>query len=225
LPLNIDIGCPTCERSLVNGNLQFSAIYHQEIFQARTKCLGCDKEAHLFIVNWEPTNDLDNENARIFIDPSPKVNFSLPTGIDFESIAPGFTKIYRQVAGAESSGFDELVGMGYRKALEFLIKEFLIGQRPDDEGKIRKMTLGQCIENCVDNPNLKAVATGVNWLANDETHFERRTDSGDIDDLKALMDATLYWISMEVRTKRAVDEKAARDAARQQSRQSGKTSV
>ena len=81
---------------------------------------------------------------------------------------PNFSKIYNQALEAEHRGLDEIAGMGYRKALEFLIKDFLIEQ---DEGKkvsIEKMPLGKCIEDLIDNKQLKIVVSRATWLGNDQ---------------------------------------------------------
>lgn len=41
-------------------------------------------------------------------------------------ISPGFVKIYNQAHEAEIRLLDDIVGGGYRKALEFLIKDICI---------------------------------------------------------------------------------------------------
>lgn len=120
------------------------------------------------------------------------------------SLSPQFVKIYNQALAAESSNLDEIAGMGYRKALEFLIKDYLIHENPDDAETIKKMELGNCIANKVGNERLKTVASRSAWLGNDQTHYTQRFENRDISDLKNFIDATVYWVSMELITEEAL---------------------
>lgn len=201
VPFYIEVDCPSCGKTLVNCKLEFSQIYNNEIFQARAVCVACRKPAHLFMVNWEPAGDPDSMNARLFIAPSPGINLDLPSDVDFQIVSPRFIEIYRQAEQAAQLGLMELVGMGYRKALEFLIKDYLIAEQPATQIAVEKATLGQCIDNYVQDPRIQKAAKHASWLGNDETHYQRRNATGDLDDLKQLMKLTMHWIAMERMTK------------------------
>lgn len=41
--------------------------------------------------------------------------------------------------------------MGYRKALEFLVKDYAIFLNQEDEDKIKNASLSSCINNYIDN--------------------------------------------------------------------------
>lgn len=200
MPIYIKVNCPSCGTSLVGFKIGFSQLYNDEIFHARAHCMACGTPAHLFMVNWMPKNDPDSRNARLYIDPSPMIDLGLSKDIDFQAISPRFVTIYEQAIRAAQMGYDELVGMGYRKALEFLIKDYLIGKKSIDKVAVQKAMLMQCIENYVDDPRIKKAARHAAWLGNDETHYERRNPTGDLNDLKRLMGLTLHWISMETLT-------------------------
>ncbi len=47
-----------------------------------------------------------------------------------------FIKTYLQSLEAESNGLDEIAGMGYRKAIEYLVKDWSIQENQDDKGTI-----------------------------------------------------------------------------------------
>lgn len=54
---------------------------------------------------------------------------------------------------------EQIAGVGYRKALEFLIKDYAISKNSEDEDKIKKMLLGKTIENYLnDFPKLQRLA-------------------------------------------------------------------
>ncbi|MGG7177207.1 hypothetical protein ACQPU1_06440 [Clostridium paraputrificum] len=114
--------------------------------------------------------------------------------------SPTFVKIYNQALSAETQGLDEIAGIGYRKALEFLIKDFTISRNPDKEDKIKKSLLGKCINDYMDNPQLRTAASRAVWLGNDQTHYIQKFEDKDIDDLKLLIRLTVHWILMILET-------------------------
>jgi hypothetical protein len=117
--------------------------------------------------------------------------------------SPDFIKIYNEALSAETSGLEEISGIGYRKALEFLIKDFLILKNPDKKESIEKSQLGQCVTNFIDNPQLKTAASRAVWLGNDQTHYVQKFTDKDINDLKRLIRLTVHWISMILETEEA----------------------
>jgi hypothetical protein len=92
------------------------------------------------------------------------------------------------------------------KALEFLIKDYLCRLRPDDADEIKRVQLGPYIENYVDNEKVKSTAARAVWLGNDETHYLRKWEDKDLEDLKKLIQLTVHWIEMEELTDSVVKE-------------------
>ena len=117
------------------------------------------------------------------------------------SISIGFTTIYNQAFSAEQQGLTEICGVGYRKALEFLIKDYIILNRPDDREVVEKKLLGACISGYIDDNKIKSVASRAVWLGNDETHYIRKWEGKNLNDLKKLIELTVHWIEMESLTK------------------------
>lgn len=117
------------------------------------------------------------------------------------AISSNFPKIYNEALSAEQMGLKEICGVGYRKALEFLIKDYVMrGKKEEEQEKIKKMQLVDCIAKYVDNENVKAVARRATWLGNDETHYVRKWGEKDVSDLKNLILLTLWWIEQTVKT-------------------------
>jgi hypothetical protein len=121
--------------------------------------------------------------------------------VDFSAIikeiSPNFVSIYNESHFAEQEQLKQICGVGYRKALEFLIKEYLIKQDPAKEDKIKKKFLGNCIKDDVNDLRIKKAAERAVWLGNDETHFTRVWENKNLEDLKKLIQLTLHWIEME----------------------------
>ena len=112
------------------------------------------------------------------------------------NLSPQFDKIYNQALAAESSMLDEIAGLGYRKALEFLIKDFAIHKHPDEEEAIKAKPLAQCIKNYIENESITTLAERSAWIGNDEAHYIRKQEDRDVSDMKAFIQAIVYFIGM-----------------------------
>jgi len=116
------------------------------------------------------------------------------------NISPNFVEIYNQAHFAEEHNLLEICGVGYRKALEFLIKDYLIEKNPSNEENIKNKFLGKCINDDVDDSRVKKVAKRAVWLGNDETHYVRKWEGKNLQDLKNLISLTTHWIEMDYLT-------------------------
>lgn len=121
-------------------------------------------------------------------------------------ISPQFSEIYKQASQAESYGLGEIAGVGFRKSLEYLIKDYCTAENPDKEEDIKKRPIAQVIEAFVSNENVKQCAKRAIWLGNDETHYVRKWEGKDIKDLKLLIQITVNWIQQEVITKKLLED-------------------
>ena len=164
--------CPICHRA-VNPNQCATAIA-KEGKESLEICFQCTRQtcAHLFI-------------GRYKTQPTSTTQFYLQTAVPITGVEPeipkevvgisqSFEKIYGQAFMAESYELDEIAGGGYRKALEFLIKDYCIKRSPDKTEIIKKDLLGACIKKHVDDNNIKICAERAAWLGNDETHYTRK---------------------------------------------------
>lgn len=116
---------------------------------------------------------------------------------NISDLSSRFVKIYNESLYAESEGLLEICGPGYRKALEILVKDYLIKESPDDEDKIKQKPLGQCIHE-IDNRRIQSCAKRAVWLGNDETHYIRKWENKDLQDLKKLIELVVHYIEMEI---------------------------
>jgi hypothetical protein len=121
---------------------------------------------------------------------------------EVKKLSPNFVEICGQTAAAEQSGLDQIAGVGYRKALEFLVKDYCIYRHPDKAEEIKAKFLDKCIKTYVDDANIKDCAELATWLGNDETHYVRRWEDKDIKDLKALINLTITWIQTNLLTEK-----------------------
>jgi len=192
--------CPECH-STITPNFVSHHICNKdnEILYAFLVCSNSKCEvgytAKYTSEHWN-ANPAPYDFQKIFKGQPKKTNLS-PTVTEFSH---GFEKIYNQSFHAEQIGLDEVAGVGYRKSLEFLIKDYLIKKYPEESSIIKKAFLGQCISKWVDDPRIKKTATRAAWLGNDHTHYEKRWGDKDINDLKMLMKLTTNWVESEILT-------------------------
>lgn len=133
----------------------------------------------------------------------PKTPASTPQNESVKKTSPSFCKIFAEAEFAESHSLMEIAGVGYRKALEFLIKDYLLAENEDEayQAEIKAKFLGRCISENVTNDNIKQVAKRAVWLGNDETHYVRVWEGKDLQDLKKLIRITTDWIELEQLTR------------------------
>jgi hypothetical protein len=128
---------------------------------------------------------------------------------DINKLSDNFVKIYNEAYMAEGLGLKEICGCGFRRALEFLIKDYLKNIFIDDSkkiGEIEKKFLGRCIEEDIDNIKIKEMAKRAAWLGNDQTHYIKRWEEHDIKNLKELINLTVSYINTELLAKKYTDE-------------------
>jgi len=126
-----------------------------------------------------------------------------------QKISADFVSVYREAEEAELRNLKLVCGPGYRKALEFLIKDYVIKLNPGKDDEIKRMNLGKCISDFVKNDKVRGVAARAVWLGNDETHYLRKWEEKDLQDLKNLITLTVLWIRMEELTEAAIKEMPA----------------
>ena len=112
-------------------------------------------------------------------------------------ISPMFVSIYREAEQALCLGLSQICGPGYRKAFEFLIKDYTKTLHPTKGEKIDKALPGDVVKNYVDNVKVKETAERCLWLGNDESHYLRKWSEHDIQDFINLIHITIHWIEME----------------------------
>jgi len=111
-------------------------------------------------------------------------------------ISVEFTRIFHQAEKAESIGLNHVSGPGYRKALEFLIKDYCISieDKPEKIEAIKRKTLSQCINDNINEPKIQTASKLASWIGNDEVHYLRKHENKDLQDLKRIIKLVINFI-------------------------------
>lgn len=197
--------CPLCHKAIVAVDTTLGA----QMDQVVERVLRCPNSRcrRFFIARYRPINPLNSVEYRLH-ETGPLEQLDLSFSPTIASVSKDYCKIFSQANRAELAQLDLIAGPGYRKALEFLVKDYLIGITPEatEKEKIRALLLGSCISKYVKNEKIKQMAARAAWLGNDETHFYRRWEHKDLQDLKRLIELTVHWIEMEKLTEDVMND-------------------
>lgn len=204
--------CPMCHHAIKPQELSQSNFCDEDsnrFLSIHYLCKSCYKTfLATHKITMEYANKAHSNSPSSFLSEIIQLGPSAYVPRDFEAslkeMSPKFASIYNEALQAESAGLTEICGIGYRKALEFLIKDYLIHEDPSSKETIEKMELGNCITNKVEDRNIKATASRCAWIGNDQTHYVQKFEEYDLDMLKRLIDAVIYWVSACLVTEEAL---------------------
>lgn len=110
-----------------------------------------------------------------------------------------FQSIWTQSKNAKEIGLDEIAGMGFRKALDCLVRAYACSKNPDSTSKINNpsQNLGGVIGNYISNEDIKSLAKASSYLGNDHAHIFKKFPENDVDDLVNLIESLLGLIKSE----------------------------
>lgn len=126
--------------------------------------------------------------------PHPKPTVLIPA--DLKELFPDFFELYNQANIAERNGLSKITGMAYRKALEILVKQYLIQQTPDEKEKILNEALGRSIDR-ISSAKIQSLAKAISWIGNDQTHMVQRHPDYNVPEMKNFMLALCHLIIAE----------------------------
>jgi len=190
--------CPRCNQGIMPVLIYAVFINEDQVgFSALFLCPSCERQflTHFIMIS---------RNQYRYINVEPQSPIEKVFDENLSKISISFIEIYNQAYAAEAYSLNHIAGMGYRKALEFLIKDYILYVDPlkEEEIKNTKLQLKDLIEKYIDNQNIKDTAKASIWLGNDETHYVRKHNF-DIEDLKKFIDCCVSWILMCYYTSKA----------------------
>ncbi|HEU9754647.1 TPA: DUF4145 domain-containing protein [Streptococcus pneumoniae] len=201
-PVTVEDICPNCKKptnpDVVNSSY-FSLGENKTSLVLTCRCLGCkhfwteEFIATRFLIN-DYTEKYEIEHIKVI----PNLPSDIPISDDVEIVSPIGKQIYVQALKAEHEQLDHIAGIGYRKALEFFVKDFSIVTNPDDEDKIIKMSLKQVIEKYIKDEDLKTFALASAYIGNDEGHYYRNNPDKGFTDLKNYLHGVIHYMEMKL---------------------------
>jgi hypothetical protein len=201
--------CPVCNhhsemKAVATGYVK----YYQRIEgEAVFRCGFAGCQSHMIVRYGDTLNRLPLRE----IIPLRNLATEFPKAV--KEISPTFIQVYAQAEEARQLRLAFIAGPGFRKAFEFLIKDYAISLKPERSEEIKQTFAAKVVDEFIGDPRIQAVARRALWIGNDETHYERKWEDKDIDDLVTLVKTTVSWIETDHQTKayvQAMPDKAGR---------------
>lgn len=114
-----------------------------------------------------------------------------------------FVNLYHQSEKAEFSGLSDICGMGYRKALEFLVHSYVRSENTKLPDNFDNLSLSQKIKQFIPDDNIKTLAERAAWLGNDNTHVVKKHVDCSVEDMKQFILAIVSYIDFKQSVKKA----------------------
>ena len=191
--------CPICHRHSELGILASDITNQGASVQVVYRCAyqGC----HSFFIGYYGPK---GQSALLSVKPIKPLTSQFPDAVT--KISPTFVSVFAEAEEAAQLGLSQIAGPGYRKAFEFLIKDYAKSLAPDKASEIEKKFSGAVVTEYIADARIQAVAKRCLWLGNDETHYLRKWTSHDINDLVTLIKLAANWIEIEYLSKSYVQQ-------------------
>lgn len=193
--------CPRCRQDVV-PTVEMGGAWagpwdeapYEATLNIAVSCPACDRA---YIVEYDATLDPEEERDWLF-----SLSGTIPAGLratvisaTMKRISSDFARAYDQAVAAQAAGLEELAGAGYRRALEYLVKDYLIYKAPQHEDKYLKTALGNCIKDHINDAAIRELAGRAVSIGNDYVHY-RQFNRRDVRQLKSLIDLVHRWIDL-----------------------------
>ena len=201
--IQLPSACPCCGVHL-SPSIMSQHFYNSDIRQACgvLTCV-CTECLRPFIVFYDLYERADYSYQSVLRGCAPQVYHPQQFHRLINDLSPDFVRIYNQAAESEARKLLDVCGMAYRKALEFLVKDYACHIAPEDAEAIKVKPLSKCIEENIQDQRIRTVASRAAWLGNDHSHYVAKFTDMDLADLKELIESCALWITLDLQTAKA----------------------
>lgn len=189
-PVDVPDACPICHRHSEIQVVGADLIDGGTAVQAILRCAYAGCRQHFFCYYGPKTS-----GTVVAVRPVKPSLSPFPEAVS--NISPAFLSVFAEAEEASQLGLKQIAGPGYRKAFEFLIKDYAKSIAPDRAADIEAKFAGSVVADFVADPRIQAVAKRSLWLGNDETHYLRKWTDHDVSDLVTLIKLTANWIEID----------------------------
>ena len=192
-PIEVPSSCPICH---AYGDTEIIKCFENHALNRVEVIFRCAfPDCNSYYIGYYPPFSSPNRWKCQFLTPrKPEISVFKES---VSKISPRFIDIYKQAEEARALGLDDIAGPGFRKAFEFLIKDYAKTLAPEKKEEIEKSFSGGVLNQYIPVGKIQAVAKRALWLGNDETHYLKKWEKHDVDDLIVLIRLTSDWIDIE----------------------------
>ncbi|MBN2781902.1 MAG: hypothetical protein JXQ66_01530 [Campylobacterales bacterium] len=151
-------------------------------------CTNCH---HMFIGKYKKLQT----NKYTLVDTWPKTLRNI--NFEIKDISPNFVKLYEESICAYDSELIQLAGIGLKKSLEILLKDFLLHLNQNDADVINKYTLEESMENFNKKINVIEISN-INDCMKKSECYNTKFEQSDIVRIKALINTISNAIRSQI---------------------------
>jgi hypothetical protein len=167
--------CPHCGYGTDGTITNYSLFANNEnaYVAISIRCTHCNR---LFLAIYEGKppikGNIDSEHLN-FIRCIPS-DSGVPAPENLETLSPRFAELHHQAQVAVEHDLYDLAAIGYRCALEVLVKDSAIEELKEPPEVVKKMKLERALAKYLKQEKLLKTADVVRFLGNDHAHYEKR---------------------------------------------------
>lgn len=181
------ITCPYCDNYIEPVPVEFSRLPYDASSTALLvsyRCPACNKKfIGIYVLNGDNADYL----SMVPIANEEKLSDA------FDKISPRFVAIHQQAFRAEARGDTEISIVGYRTAMEILLKDYAVGMLKEPEAEVSGKGLRKTIDDYAPK-EVAAAADVVRIIGDDYTHYVNGHPDVEFDEFKNYYDALLSYI-------------------------------
>jgi hypothetical protein len=196
--------CPICHKNILPERKY--GWLEDEILQLVFQCPN-DACKRLFIAYYVENEVVEGSEIRIVYfhrGSAPQIYEKRNFPKEITDISKKFEMIYNEAFEAEHRELYSVCGTGYKKALETLIKDYLMKDKRDKSEIIAlaEMSLSDCIDQNISSQEIQDCARSTEWFGKDGAEYIRAWKTKDLENLKDLIQLTMNWIQNELLTEK-----------------------
>lgn len=216
IPVPMPTECPCCNKTMSSDLTPIIAVNNilpsdstergdEDNSKGRSECstvsvYRCTSCNSLFAI-WGKHKAEVNENKEIKWSCEVQNMYPFDTHVtcfsnEITDLSSEFVSVYNQAEIAEAQNLDRICGMGYRRALEFLVDAYI--KHMENVDTIPERNLQKKIQNHIDNNAVRILAERATWLGNDNVHIENKHPNRTITDMKNFIIQICKWIDFEL---------------------------
>ncbi len=164
-------------------------------------------ESYLYIYIWKCTSckklfisfyDYKTKGSSIYLGMFPE-RTQVYSNESVAKVSPRFVSVYNEALTAEAHNSLQLAAIGFRTALEILIKDYAVNCLKEDKETVAKLSLANAIDKYLsDTVPLFNSADVVRILGNDSVHYASKHPDIDFPTLKNYMDIFVRLLEMAI---------------------------
>lgn len=113
-------------------------------------------------------------------------------------ISPIFQSLFNQSFKAEQLWCKDIAWPWYRKAVEFLVKDYIIKTGKWKKEDVESRFVSKCIKNFINDDRIKKLSKWAFWFGNNKTHYYSEWNGDSLKELKDIIILLCHYIESDL---------------------------